>query len=235
MAVSAAAIVVKVGGELIDGARLVAIGREMRGLADAGYRVIIVHGGGPQASDLQKRLGLQPVQVGGRRVTDAATLDVMKMVVAGRLNIDLCGALNSAGVRAVGLHGASAGAIRATRRPPRVISGGGEDPVDLGLVGDVVGFNLDLFHLLAEAGYVIVLACVGADESGQAFNINADTVAAELASALQAGALVLVTGAPWSPSERQGSLVAHCQTHRGGRTSDDGRWIGPGRNDRETR
>jgi acetylglutamate kinase len=196
VAVSRGPVVVKVGGELIEGPRLAALAEEVRGLAGSGHRVTLVHGGGPQASDLQKRLGQQPVQVGGRRVTDAATLDVMKMVVAGKLNMDLCGALNAAGVKTIGLHGASGGAIRARRRPPRVIPGGGDVPVDLGLVGDVTGFNVALFTQLAEAGYVIALACVGADDTGQALNINADTVAAELAAALIADALVLVTGVP---------------------------------------
>ncbi len=193
---AAAHVVIKIGGELIDGPEVRALGGEIRSLRDAGMRAAVVHGGGPQATELQKRLGIEPKIVGGRRVTDSPTLDVMKMVVAGRLNVDLCAALGASGVPAVGLHGASAGAIRASRRPPRMVPGGGDQPVDFGLVGDVVGFNLELLNSLEAGGYVPVLACLGVDESGQCLNINADTVAGELAVALRARSLVLVTGVP---------------------------------------
>ena len=134
--------------------------------------------------------------VGGRRITDQAALDVMKMIVAGHVNVDLCAALVAAGARPVGLHGASSLAIEAVRRPPRVVSGGGPDPIDFGLVGDVVGFRRELLELLGGAGYVPVLACLGADAGGQVLNINADIIANQLAQAIGADHLVLVTGAP---------------------------------------
>jgi acetylglutamate kinase len=188
--------VLKIGGELVFPGKLAQLAAEVREVADAGTRVAIVHGGGPQATELQKRLGLEPVIIAGRRVTDEATLDVMKMALAGRVNVDLCGALCAAGVRAVGLHGASANAIRARHRPPRVVPGAGNQPIDLGLVGDVIGFNTALLELLWANGYVPVLASLGADDAGQALNINADTVAAGLAVSLRADALVLVTGVP---------------------------------------
>lgn len=190
------AIVVKVGGEILEGNAIDPVARDVAALVDGGRRVAMVHGGGPQASAMQRRLGLEPRMVAGRRITDEATLDVMKMVVGGRLNIDLCAALLRAGARPIGLHGASSRAVRAERRPPRVVSGGGPDPIDFGLVGDVVGVNVELLELLLGAGYTPVLACLGGDDSGAVLNINADIVANELASALAAEHLVLVTGAP---------------------------------------
>lgn len=161
-------------------------------LRELGGKLAIVHGGGPQATELQKRLGLPTVQVAGRRVTDAATLDVMKMVIAGKLNVDLCATLTAAGLRPVGLHTA----VRATQRPPKVYAGAGPDPVDLGHVGDVTGFDLDLLETLWNAGYLPVIACLGADASGHVFNINADMVGNQLAAALGAERLFLVTSTP---------------------------------------
>jgi acetylglutamate kinase len=141
---------------------------------------------------LLKWLGLSSRIVGGRRVTDEATLDVMKMVVGGKLNVDLCAALRAAGVPAVGVSGSS-GVIRARRRPPRVVSGGGDAPVDFGFVGDVEGFDIALIEALEAAGRVVVLASLGADEAGGVLNINADVVASQLATALRADALVACT------------------------------------------
>jgi acetylglutamate kinase len=194
--VTARPLVVKIGGEVAGSGEAPLLAADLRVLVDSGARVAIVHGGGPQATDLQKRLGIETRQVAGRRVTDAATLDVMKMVLAGKINVDLCAALTAAGVAAVGLHGASAQVVRATRRPPKVYAGGGPDPVDLGLVGDVTGFHLPLLETLWSAGYTPVIACLGADAQGGVYNINADIVGNQLAAALHADRLFLVTSAP---------------------------------------
>jgi len=192
-------IVIKLGGDVLQGESLAAVASDVAAVAAANAgnrRVVLVHGGGPQATALSERLGLAPRIVGGRRVTDAATLDVMKMVVAGQLDVDLVVALRAAGARAVGLSGTS-GVVRARRRPPRVVAGGGPDPVDFGLVGDVVGFDLALLGMLAGAGYLPVVACLGLEEDGpppgQALNINADVVASQLAAVVRARALVAVT------------------------------------------
>ncbi len=155
-----------------------------------------MHGGGPQATELQKRLGIETKQVAGRRVTDAATLDVIKMVIAGKVNVDLCAALCAGGVHAVGLHGASSGLVRAKRRPPKIYQGGGPDSIDLGLVGDVVSFNEALLDALWERDFVPVIACVGSDADGNVYNINADTVANQLATSLAARGLFLITSTP---------------------------------------
>lgn len=189
-------IVIKLGGEVIRSETVHRVAADVTELTRGGAKVVLVHGGGPQATELQKKLGQEPKIIGGRRVTDKDTLDVMKMIVCGLLNVDLCAALVAKGAKPVGLHGASSLVVRAKRRPPKVVSGGGPDPVDFGFVGDVVGLNEELLALLTGAGHVPVLACLGADEDGTTFNINADAVANQVASRLGARALVLVSDVP---------------------------------------
>ncbi len=205
--------VIKLGGEVIAGPQLADIAADIAELSKGGARVVVVHGGGPQATKLQEALGQTPVQVAGRRVTDAATLDVMKMVVAGKLNVDLCAALLGAGALPVGLHGASACIVEAERRPPRVYSGGGPNPVDLGLVGDVKAVRHDLIDVLLSRGYIPVVACLGANKKGDVFNINADIVGNRMAAELRADGLILLTDVPGvlrdvnDPSSRIRSLT----------------------------
>jgi acetylglutamate kinase len=189
-------VVIKLGGEVVQGPHMAAIAADVAEMRAAGTPVVLVHGGGPQATDLQKRLGQTPKIVGGRRITDEETLEVIKMTVAGKVNVDLCAALLAGGAKPVGLHGASACAVLATRRPPTVVSGGGPEPVDFGFVGDVIGVNDALIGLLVNDGFVPVLACLGADEKGGVYNINADAVANQVAIRLDARALVLVTDVP---------------------------------------
>lgn len=188
-------IVLKLGGEVVQSDALGVIARDVASLA-ADTRLVVVHGGGPQATELTKRLGMTPNVVAGRRITDAATLDVMKMTVAGKVNVDLCAGLLAAGAKPVGLHGASSLAVAAHKRPPRVVTGAGPEPIDFGHVGDVDGVNRELLALLSGAGFVPVLACLGADAQGNVFNINADIVANQVAIALEADGLFLVTDVP---------------------------------------
>jgi acetylglutamate kinase len=189
-------IVLKLGGEVVAGPYATAIAEDVAELRAGGTPVVLVHGGGPQATDLQKRLGQTPNIVGGRRITDDATLEVMKMAVAGKVNVDLCAKLHAAGARPVGLHGASSGVIAAVKRPPKVVPGAGPDPVDFGHVGDVTGVNGELLRLLVGGGFVPVLACLGVGDDGRVYNINADTVANRVAVLLDAQALVLVSDVP---------------------------------------
>jgi acetylglutamate kinase len=195
-----AIIVVKLGGELLapaGAAEARAIADDIAALQARGARLLIVHGGGPQTTELSRRLGIEPQIVAGRRVTDAAALQVVEWVVAGQVNLALCALLVRAGVRPVGLHGASGPALRAHKRPPRVVAGGPAQPIDFGHVGDVDGFDLALLELLYRGGYVPVLACVGCNpQTGERYNINADVVASRLAAALPDAQLLLVTGAP---------------------------------------
>jgi acetylglutamate kinase len=189
-------VVVKVGGEVVASPAMAVVAAGIAEMCSRGERVLLVHGGGPQATELQKKLGQTPKVVAGRRITDAEALEVMKMVVAGKVNVDACAALLAAGLSPVGLHGASSLAVGAVKRPPRVVTGAGPEPIDFGLVGDVTGVNGRLLSLLVGAGYVPVIACLGADPQGRCYNINADVVANQLAAALGAKALVLVSDVP---------------------------------------
>ncbi len=192
---SAGPVVLKLGGEVVVGPHMAAIAADVAEMRK-GQPVVVVHGGGPQATELQKKLGQTPNIVAGRRITDRDALEVMKMIVAGKINVDLCSALLAAGARPVGLHGASSLAVHAKKRPPKIVAGGGPDPIDFGHVGDVVSVNKDLIALLLDAGYLPAIACLGADEAGNVFNINADIVANKMAIALDAQALVLVSDVP---------------------------------------
>ncbi len=186
--------VVKLGGEVIRGSRLHDVAKEITALADAS--LVVVHGGGPQTTALQQALGQTPNIVAGRRITDDASLEAIKMAVAGVANVDLCAALMAAGASPVGLHGASSGAVLAAKRPPRVVTGGGPDPIDFGHVGDVAGVNRDLLELLLRNGMIPTLACLGADAQGRVYNINADIVATRVAVAIGAADLFLLMDVP---------------------------------------
>ncbi len=190
--------VLKVGGELAgDRARLAAtVGRSISGLLDAGIKVAVVHGAGPQATDLSTRLGIEPTVIAGRRVTDEATLEVMKMTLAGVVSVEIASAFRLAGVPAIATTGVSAGIVEAVRRPPKRITGGGPDPVDLGWVGDVTRVNVGLLERLAAADVVPVIASLSADDDGNVYNINADTVATRIATAARAAKLLLVSNVP---------------------------------------
>lgn len=188
-------LIVKIGGEVVASGELARLAADLAALQRLGTRVAIVHGGGPQVTALASALGLPTRQVAGRRVTDAATLDVLVMAL-GQVNVAACAALLAAGLAPVGLHGASSLVVQATRQPPRVYPGEGDAPIDLGLVGDVVGFNLPLIYALWALGHVPVIACLGADPSGALYNINADQVANQLAAALRSPRLLLVTSTP---------------------------------------
>jgi acetylglutamate kinase len=186
-------LVVKLGGEIVRSSDLPPLARDLVALQKEGHAIVVVHGGGPQVTELQRKLGQEPNIVAGRRVTDAAALEALKMCVAGAINVDLCAALVAAGGAPVGLHGASSLVVRAKKRPPVVVAGGGDKPIDFGCVGDVIGVNEALLGVLIGAGHIPIVACLAADEYGAVYNINADAVASQMARALDAEALVLVT------------------------------------------
>ena len=183
--------VIKLGGEVLEGEALADVAADVA-RARPGRRLLIVHGGGPQVTALARRLGIEANIVGGRRITDDPMLDIVKMVVAGRLNTNLVAAPRADGIPAFGVSGAS-GVIRAHRRPPRVVSGAGDKPIDFGLVGDIDGFDVEVLEALDARDALPVIACLGADTSGAVLNINADVVASQLAAAVRAAALVACT------------------------------------------
>lgn len=184
-------VVVKVGGDvLLDEAQRTGLGRNVKELVDTGARVVIIHGGGPQVTALQDRVGLKANKIAGRRVTGREDLTVVVQAICGEVNVGLVSTLTAAGVRAFGTHGAS-GIVVAQKRPPVEVKGHGV--VDYGEVGDVTRIDAQVLHALLAAGVVPVMGTLGADERGRVFNINADTTAVSLAKALGADALLLVT------------------------------------------
>jgi acetylglutamate kinase len=193
-------MVVKLGGEIAGNPdALRSLAEDISLLAHVGIRIVVVHGGGPQATEISKRLGITPQMVEGRRVTDEQTLDVAKMVFAGKINTDILSALSTQGVRAVGLSGVDAGLVSAVRRKPTPMkdeSTGEVRVVDFGFVGDVKAVDPKLLSLLMENGYVPVLASLGADENGTILNINADTVSSVLAAEMHASKLISLTAVP---------------------------------------
>ena len=171
-------VVIKIGGEVVASPHMAAIAADVAEMQARGERVVVVHGGGPQATDLQKKLGQTPNIVAGRRITDADTLDVMKMVVGGMVNVDACAALLAAGASPVGLHGASASTVARGEAPAAGHDRWGPDPVDFGSRGRRGRVNEELLALLSRAGLRARSSPrLGADREGHVYNINADIVA----------------------------------------------------------
>jgi acetylglutamate kinase len=190
--------VVKFGGELLrDREHLDAIASDLSLIQMVGIRLVVVHGGGPQADTLSQTLGFEPQMVEGRRVTDEAALEVAKMVFAGKINTEVLSAMNKHGGRGVGLSGIDAGLLRARRRPvTTVVENGQSREVDFGFVGDIEEVDPALLINLVERDYIPVVASLAADPDGTILNINADTIAAELAVRLGAEKLIVMTTVP---------------------------------------
>jgi len=189
--------VVKLSGKVTENQEnLISLAEEMALLHQVGIRICVVHGGGKQLSELAKQLGVEQTIIEGRRVTDDATLDMAKMIFAGKINTDILAALRNRGIEAVGLSGVDGNIVHAERRPPKEILNretGVRDKVDFGHVGDVVQINARLLTVLLDHGYLPVISSLGADAEGMVFNINADTIAAEIAVQLRAEKLILLS------------------------------------------
>jgi acetylglutamate kinase len=180
-------VVIKVGGAVMTQAPLSrSFAEDVALLQHAGVHPLIVHGGGPQVTELSERLGLETSFVDGIRVTDRDTLDVATMVLAGTINTDLVGMLVANDVRAVGLSGVDGGLalVRRLASP------------DLGFVGEIVRVDASVLRTLMAQGFVPVVASIAADETGHRYNVNADTMAGELAAGVEADKLVYVNDVP---------------------------------------
>ena len=193
-------LLVKVGGEVaLNPPGLDSLASQIALLASNGVEVVLVHGGGPQADTLAAKLGHTVRKVAGRRVTDDDALEVVKMVYGGSINTDLLAVLARHGARGVGLSGVDGGMVTVTRRPPTRITDpatGAEQWVDFGHVGDIVSVDVSLLSLLLNGGYTPVIASLAADTEGNVYNVNADTIAQALATALQVSRLVLLSNVP---------------------------------------
>ncbi|GAA0620234.1 acetylglutamate kinase [Kribbella sandramycini] len=183
-------VVVKYGGNaMVDDKLKRAFAEDIVFLRYAGVRVVVVHGGGPQISDMLGRLGIDSEFRGGLRVTTPEAMDVVGMVLVGKVGRELVGLLNAHGPFAVGMSGEDAGLFTAERRTALVDG----EAVDIGLVGDVVDVRPEAVIDLIDAGRIPVVSTIAPDEDGLAHNVNADTAAAALASALGAEKLVVLT------------------------------------------
>ena len=189
--------VVKISGKATeDHSNLISLAEELALLHQVGIRVCVVHGGGKQLTELAGRMGVEQTIIDGRRVTDDETLDMAKMVFAGKINTDVLSALRNRGIEAVGLSGVDGNIVHAERRPPSEVLNretGERAQVDFGHVGDVVRINSRLLSVLLDHGYLPVISSLGADDEGRVFNINADTIAAEIAVQLKAEKLILLS------------------------------------------
>ena len=187
--------VLKAGGEVFaDPVQTNALMEQVGILHQVGIRVVLIHGGGPQSTELATALGVDTSFVEGRRVTDGASLDVATMVLNGQINTRILAACRDLQIPAVGISGVDAGLIRAHRRPP--VERDGETPIDYGFVGDIDSVEADILHKQLDNGLMPVVSPLSCDESGTLLNINADTVAAAIAAELGAEKLILATGAP---------------------------------------
>lgn len=189
--------VVKFSGKVTeDHDRLISLCEELALLYQVGIRICVIHGGGKQLTDLAKKMGIEQTIIEGRRVTDDDTLEMAKMIFAGKINTDILAALRHRGIEAVGLSGVDGNIVHAERRPPREVvdrATGESAQVDFGHVGDILQIDSRLLTVLLDQGYLPVISSLGADSEGKVFNINADTVASEIAVQLQAEKLVLLS------------------------------------------
>ena len=180
-------VVIKYGGAAMkDGKLKTGVIRDIVFLCSVGVRPVVVHGGGPEINIWLDKIGIEPQFKDGLRVTDADTMDIVEMVLVGRVNKELVSLIDRAGGSAVGLCGKDGNLIQA-----RPIGKEG-----IGFVGEITSINEDLIELLVNNGYVPIISSVASDENGQAYNINADTVAGEIAAALEAEKLILLTDTP---------------------------------------
>ncbi len=180
-------VVIKYGGNAMLNDHLTEmILQDITLLKFIGMNPIVVHGGGPEINHMLDALGLQSQFHKGLRITDGDTIDVVQMVLTGKINKDIVSKMNVLGGKAIGLCGKDANLIEVVKKPP-------VDGVDLGYVGDIIHINTDLLHLLAQDAFIPVIAPIGCGPDGQSYNINADTVAGKIASSLKAEKLMFLT------------------------------------------
>ncbi|MBR2941876.1 MAG: acetylglutamate kinase [Clostridia bacterium] len=181
-------IVIKYGGNAMKNADLThKILEDVTLLKYVGINPILVHGGGPEINAMLKRVNVESSFHNGLRITDAATMEIVQMVLAGKLNKNIVSDIGRLGGKAIGLCGKDAQLIKVKKKPPLA------DGVDLGFVGDIVSINTKLLDTLCKDEYIPVISSVGTDENGESYNINADTAASAIATALKAEKLIFLT------------------------------------------
>jgi len=196
-------VVVKYGGNaMIDEGLKAAVMQDIVLMRYVGINPILVHGGGPEISEAMNRMGKEPAFVNGLRVTDEETMEIVEMVLAGKTNKNIVAHLNQQGGQAVGLSGKDGSLIVAEKETTKG---------DIGFVGRVVDINPGLIHTLTAAGYIPVISSVAIGRSGESYNVNADTVAGELAAALNASKLIMMTDVEgiYQDFNDKDSLISH--------------------------
>ncbi len=188
-------VVVKYGGNaMVDNKLKQSFARDIVLMKLVGINPIVVHGGGPQIGDLLAKLNIESSFVDGLRVTDSQTMDVVEMVLGGLVNKEIVNLLNSNQGKAVGVTGKDGNLIRAKKlRLKRKGAAASDDEVDIGQVGQVVDINTEVLEVMINSNFIPVIAPIGTDEAGASYNINADSVAGEIASVLGAEKLILLT------------------------------------------
>jgi acetylglutamate kinase len=199
-------VVVKYGGNaMVDPELTTTVIQDVILMALVGMQPVVVHGGGPQIDEAMKSSGLTPTFVQGLRVTDAGTMRIVERVLVGEINQGIVAQIGKLGGSAIGLSGKDGGLIRVRKAPPK--TGADGQVLDLGLVGEVTGVDPRPIRTLLAAGYIPVVAPTSGDETGATYNINADLVAGEIAAALTAEKLVLLTDTD-GVLDRQGRLLS---------------------------
>ncbi|GAV23865.1 acetylglutamate kinase [Carboxydothermus pertinax] len=190
-------IVIKYGGHAMVSDQLKeAVINDLVLMKFVGINPVVVHGGGPEISRMLNKLNIKSNFINGLRVTDEATLEVVEMVLVGKVNKEIVGLIEKAGGKAVGLSGKDAGLIKAHKKLAKNPEPTGEEYLDLGYVGEISEVNPEILLTLIDKGYIPVVAPVGSNGSGEFYNINADEVAAEVAVALKADKLIVLTDTP---------------------------------------
>ena len=188
--------VIKYGGHAMENEELKAsFAQDIVLLKYVGINPVVVHGGGPQIDSVLEKMGIASRYVRGMRVTDQATLDIVEMVLVGKVNKEIVNLMNQHGGMAVGLSGKDGGLILAKKMNVTVASANGETPeiIDIGMVGEIIGINPRVIESLDQNKFIPVIAPVGVGKDGETYNINADLVAGEVAEALHAEKLILMT------------------------------------------
>lgn len=189
-------VVVKYGGHaMVDEQLKIDFARDITLLKFIGLNPVVVHGGGPQINRVLDQMGIRPQFVRGMRLTDGPTMDVVEMVLGGKVNKSIVAQINQQGGKAVGLSGKDGGLIEAKKMRILHQADAGSPPeiIDPGMVGEVTRIDPQIIHTLSEKGFIPIIAPVGAGVAGETYNINADLVASRIATALSAGRLILLT------------------------------------------
>ncbi len=193
-------IMIKYGGHaMIDSEAMSSTARDTVLLKYVGMKPMVVHGGGPEISRSMNKLGKEPKFIGGLRITDQETMDIVKMVLVGKINTDIVSQVCLHGGKGVGISGKDNHLIKARKRAPQIIvdnTTGEEKTIDLGLVGEIENVNPEIVEMLTSNEYIPIISPIGVDDSSNTLNLNADTVAGDIAAEVDAEKLIILTDVP---------------------------------------